>query len=102
MFLSGGAPLDLETETFFDDAGLRVLQGYGMTETSPVISMNTQTAYQPGSVGRPIPGVEVLLPGEPQARTKLKRLEDGVPVSPAVWDELSGLRKQLDVEAWLE
>ena len=50
----------------------------------------------------PIPGTEVLLPGEPQARTKLRRLEDGVPVSPGVWDELSALRKRLDVEAWLE
>ena len=50
----------------------------------------------------PIPGTEVLLPGEPQARTKRQRLEDGVPVSPAVWDELSELRKQLDVEAWPE
>ncbi len=50
----------------------------------------------------PIAGTEVLLPGEPQARTKRQRLEDGIPVSPAVWDELSGLRKQLDVEAWLE
>ena len=50
----------------------------------------------------PIPGTEVLLPGEPQARTKRQRLEDGVPVSPAVWDEVSELRNELDVEAWLE
>jgi len=50
----------------------------------------------------PIPGTEVLLPGEPQARTKRQRLEDGVPISPAVRDELLALRKRLDVEAWLE
>ncbi len=50
----------------------------------------------------PIPGAEVLLPGEPQARTKRQRLEDGVPVSDAVWDDLSELRGELDVEAWLE
>ncbi len=50
----------------------------------------------------PIPGAEVLLPGGPQARTKRQRLEDGVPINPAVWDEVAELRNELNVDAWLE
>ena len=58
-FVCGGAPLDLCTLKFFDSIGLPVYQGYGLAETSPVIATNGPVANRPGSVGKPLPGIEV-------------------------------------------
>lgn len=58
-FVSGGAPLDLCTLNFFESIGVPVYQGYGLAETSPVIATNGPVANRPGSVGKPLPGIEV-------------------------------------------
>jgi long-chain acyl-CoA synthetase len=60
-FVSGGAPLDKQTLTFFNRLGLPVFQGYGLAETSPVIATNSPSANRTGSVGRPLPGVQVRI-----------------------------------------
>ncbi|MFA5335373.1 MAG: AMP-binding protein [Candidatus Omnitrophota bacterium] len=60
-FVSGGAPLDQAVEMDFNAMGFTILQGYGLTETSPVIAVNTFKELKYGSVGKPIPGVEVKL-----------------------------------------
>ncbi len=60
-FISGGAPLGMDTAGWFADAGLRILEGYGLTETSPVIALNKPGAYRIGSVGRPLPNMECRL-----------------------------------------
>jgi long-chain acyl-CoA synthetase len=57
-FVSGGAALSREIEEFFWAAGVQVLQGYGLTETSPVTNVNVPGALRFGSVGRAIPGVQ--------------------------------------------
>jgi len=63
-FLSGGAPLDVETAKFFNTIGMEVFEGYGLSEASPVVSLNKKGANKLGSVGRPIPGVQARIDAE--------------------------------------
>ncbi|MGH9586458.1 MAG: AMP-dependent synthetase/ligase, partial [Acidobacteriaceae bacterium] len=56
-FIAGGAPLGLDTAQWFASAGIRILEGYGLTETSPVLAINTPAANRMGSVGKPLPQV---------------------------------------------
>lgn len=59
--VSGGAPLGERLGHFFRGVGVEVIEGYGMTETSPVAALNTQTHNKIGTVGRPVPGSSVRL-----------------------------------------
>ena len=58
-FVSGGAPLDVKTGKFFETIGIRIFEGYGLSEASPVVSVNTEKAHKLGSVGRPLTNVKV-------------------------------------------
>ena len=58
-FISGGAPLGRELAEWYADIGIRIHEGYGLTETSPVIAVNTPTHHKIFSVGQPLPNVEV-------------------------------------------
>ncbi len=59
--VSGGAPLPPDVGFGLESLGVRVLQGYGLTETAPVVSLNSPARSNPASVGQPLPGVEIRI-----------------------------------------
>ena len=91
----GGAALDPELARTFIGLGLPLLQGYGMTEASPVIAVNREGDDDPESVGPPLPGVEVKLAdnGELLAR--------GPNVMRGYWRNEEATRAAIDTEGWL-
>lgn len=60
-FIVGAAPLAAELEAFFSELGFLVIQGYGLTETAPIVTLNHPFHARQGSVGKPIAGVEVKI-----------------------------------------
>lgn len=84
-FLSGGATLDAETDRFWRRLGFAVLQGYGMTETASLISVNHPFKRSRGSIGKLMPGYEVKLDETGEIIVR------GASVSPGYWSERGGI-----------
>ena len=61
FFISGGAPLSQEIGEFFSAAGIMILEGYGLTETSPVLSTNSPDQLRYGSVGKMLYNVKIKI-----------------------------------------
>lgn len=93
--ISGGAPLNPEVSRLFISLGLTLLQGYGLTETSPVVSVNTPDDNLPATVGRPLPGVEVRVD---ENRELLIR---GASVMLGYWQNPAATAAAIDREGWL-
>jgi long-chain acyl-CoA synthetase len=80
---SGGAPLPLAVAQAYHDCGFLLLQGYGLTESAPVISFNTKTHHKLGTVGRAIPGVEVRIASDGEILTRGPHVMKGYWNNPA-------------------
>lgn len=76
-FVSGGATLDQETENFWQRLGMAVVQGYGMTETASIISINHPLKLSRGSIGKTLPGHEIRLGAEGEIQVRGENIAAG-------------------------
>lgn len=95
FFVSGGAALPQEIGEFFESMGILIIEGYGLTESSPVITCNRLDDYKFGTVGKPIPGVEVKIAedGEILAR--------GPNIMKGYYKNKKATEETIDKDGWL-
>jgi long-chain acyl-CoA synthetase len=96
LFVSGGAPLGKETTDWFLSVNIRVFEGYGMTETSPVIARNTFAAYRPYTVGTVIPNLETRLAADGELEVR------GTSVFAGYWKNEEATKKEYTPDGWFK
>jgi len=92
--MSGGAPLGRDVAEFFWGAGIPIYEGYGLTETSPIISCSGATGVKMGTVGRVIPGVEVKIAADGEI------LARGPNIMKGYWNLPKETAEAIDSEGW--
>jgi long-chain acyl-CoA synthetase len=94
FFVSGGAALPQELGEFFEAIGITIIEGYGLTETSPVLSANRLDDYRFGTVGKPIQGVELKIAPDGEILAKGPNIMKGYYRNPKATQEV------IDKEGW--
>ncbi len=94
MAISGGAPLAKDLAEFFWAIGVEIYEGYGLTETSPVIAVNAPGAWRLGSVGRVLPGVEVKIAADGEI------LARGPNIMKGYFNKPEATREAINPEGW--
>lgn len=96
VFVSGGAPLGIDTAQWFASVGIPVWEGYGLTETSPVIALNSLPNHRMGAVGKPIPNIELKFAEDGELLVR------GPSVFGGYWHKADQNQECFDVEGWFK
>ncbi len=94
VFVSGGAPLGMDTAGWFADAGIRIFEGYGLTETSPVIALNYPKLHRIGTVGTVLSNVEVRFAQDGELEVKAPSVFTGY------WKKDEETKKSFTADGW--
>jgi long-chain acyl-CoA synthetase len=94
IFVSGGAPLGIDTAKWFASAGIALWEGYGLTETSPVIALNTPIRHRMGSTGMPLPNVDLKLAEDGELLVR------GPSIFPGYWQKPAATAECIDSDGW--
>lgn len=99
LAVSGAAPIDKEIIYGFDMLGLKVIQGYGLTETSPVVSANNDFYNIAGTIGQPLKGIEVAI-DNPDENGMGEIITRGPNVMMGYYEDEAATKEAIDKEGW--